>query len=145
MTESLDVLTKPRAFCAGKLSKFESRNFMNRYTTKSPARRRPLTGADFRALRHRIKDTRDGNYSAARLANDLGISESMLQFIETGHRKIKAHHVSAYQRIEHEYLYCVRDDAAQNANAAGWLVDAVTRYLPHLTPRDRNRLRRVLK
>lgn len=103
------------------------------------------TGADFRALRHRIKQLRDENYSAARFARDLNISESLLQFIETGQRNITPNVARAYRRVERDYFYCLKEDERADAATATWLVDALLRHLPHVTPRDRTRLKRGLK
>ena len=120
---------------------------MTRYkstrATRSPHAQ--LTGADFRALRHRIKQDRDGNYSAARFAKDLCLSESLLQFIETGQRNITPKSANAFRRVEREYLYCLREGERRDVQTAAWLAEAFLRHLPYLSPRDRRRLLRALQ
>lgn len=115
---------------------------MGNYTTRKP---HALTGADFRALRHRIKQTHDDNYSAARFAKDLRISESLLQFIETDQRAITPRVAAAFRKLEREQIFCIKEQEQVDAQTATWLVDALARHLSFLSTRDRARARRMLK
>lgn len=118
---------------------------MTQHTRRKSRSAVPLTGADFRALRHRIKQNRDGNYSAAHFARDLRISESLLQFIETNQRAITPRVVNAFRRVEREQIYCLKEQGQVDASTASWIVDALARHLPFLSTRDRDRARQLLK
>lgn len=108
-------------------------------------RDRTLTGSDFRALRHRIKENRGIGYSAEEFAAELHISPSLLQFIETNQRRITPDVAAAYHRVEKSFIFWMKDVDRVNAQTAAWLVDALVRHQADLSPRDRNRLRRALR
>lgn len=105
--------------------------------------RSPLTGAHFRELRHRIAAS-GRHYTAAHFASDLKISESLLQFVETNQRSITPELARAYQRVERDFLYCLKELDALDAETAAWLVTALARYTSLLTPQDKRRLKKII-
>lgn len=104
-----------------------------------------LRGQDFRDLRHRIKENRDDDYPAEHFAADLGISPSLLQFIETDQRSITPPVAAAYRRVARSFAFWMKDVEQVNAQTGTWLVDALIRHYPWLSKRDRNRLKKLVR
>lgn len=116
-----------------------------RMTHPTFKRGRTLCGQDFRDLRHRIKETNDLAYSAAKFARDLDISTSLLQLIETGDRNITPPVAAAYYRREQALIDWLKDLDEVNARTVTWLVDALDRYKESLSRNDRKRLAKLLE
>lgn len=104
-----------------------------------------LCGQDFRDLRHRIKETNDLNYSAAKFARDLGISPSLLQLIETEDRSITPPVAAAYHRREQAFIEWMKDLEEVDARTATWLVATLERHHKALSRKDRKRLAKLLE
>ncbi len=113
---------------------------MPRYTH---ANTQTLNGAHFRELRHRIAAS-GRHYTAKIFADELGISESLLQFIETNQRAITPELERAYKRVERDFIYCLKELDALDAETAAWLVSALARYTSLLTPQDKRRLKKIV-
>lgn len=105
---------------------------------------RPLCGQDFRTLRLLIKANGREKYSARRFAHELKISESKLELIEIGRRKITAPDINAYKKVEQNFIFVLKEIGTENQQTVSWLVDALIRHAGLLKPRDRTRLKKCL-
>lgn len=112
-------------------------------TTNTRKQLAPITPERVRALQAATKEYY--GWSAADLAERLGVGRSQLKRIESGTRGLSFDVAQRIRKAENDLAYCVREAGQLEWQTLKWIVAAVEQHAGEFTKEDQKRIEKALR